>query len=156
MNYMHNNPVKKRLVSSPDQWPWSSFRFYYLNDSSVLTMDRPAPACPLCQLQFITTSTYRRRPLFFSAQLRHCFMQSSLLAKPAALTSLSPRLQGKSRGPRRRTRYACFASPLVEISAGARQSTHQVVYTCKVGGGAAGTCPLLNFPEENPCVESES
>ena len=42
LDYMHNNPVKRRLVSSPDQWPWSSFRFYYLNDSSVLTMDRLA------------------------------------------------------------------------------------------------------------------
>lgn len=40
LDYMHNNPVKPRLVSSPDQWPWSSFRFYYLNDSSVLSMDR--------------------------------------------------------------------------------------------------------------------
>ena len=40
LKYMHGNPVKRRLVSSPDQWPWSSFRFYYLNDSSVLTMDR--------------------------------------------------------------------------------------------------------------------
>jgi hypothetical protein len=29
-------------VSSPDQGPWSSFRFYYLNDSSVLTMDQLA------------------------------------------------------------------------------------------------------------------
>ena len=37
---MHNNPVAARLVDSPDQWPWSSFRFYYLNDSSVLSMDR--------------------------------------------------------------------------------------------------------------------
>ena len=42
LDYMHNNPVMKRLVSSPDQWRWSSFRFYYLNDSSVLTMDRLA------------------------------------------------------------------------------------------------------------------
>lgn len=42
LNYMHNNPGKRRLVSSPDQWPWSSFRFYYLNDPSVLTMDRLA------------------------------------------------------------------------------------------------------------------
>jgi hypothetical protein len=36
---LHHNPVKRRLVSSPDQWPWSSFRLYYLNDSSVLTID---------------------------------------------------------------------------------------------------------------------
>ena len=41
-NYMHNNPVKRRLVDSPHQWPWSSFRFYYLKDSSVLGMDRLA------------------------------------------------------------------------------------------------------------------
>jgi hypothetical protein len=40
LDYVHHNPVKRRLVSSPDQWLWSSFRFYYLNDSSVLTMDR--------------------------------------------------------------------------------------------------------------------
>jgi putative transposase len=40
LDYMHNNPVQRGLVSSADQWPWSSFRFYYLNDSSVLSMDR--------------------------------------------------------------------------------------------------------------------
>ena len=28
------------LVSSTDQWAWSSFRFYYLQDSSLLPMDR--------------------------------------------------------------------------------------------------------------------
>jgi hypothetical protein len=28
------------LVNSPDQWPWSSFRFYYLNVASVLAMER--------------------------------------------------------------------------------------------------------------------
>jgi len=42
LDYMHNNPVKRRLVNSPDQWPWSSFRFYDRNDASVLTMDRLA------------------------------------------------------------------------------------------------------------------
>ena len=40
LRYMHGNPVKRGLVKSPDQWPWSSFRFYYLEDSSVLAMDR--------------------------------------------------------------------------------------------------------------------
>ncbi len=40
LNYMHGNPVKRGLVSSPDQWPRSSFRYYYLGDSSVLAMDR--------------------------------------------------------------------------------------------------------------------
>jgi putative transposase len=40
LRYMHGNPVQRGLVSSPDQWPWSSFRFYYLNDASVLAMDQ--------------------------------------------------------------------------------------------------------------------
>jgi putative transposase len=40
LDYMHGNPVKRRLVTSPDQWLWSSFRFYYLEDPSVLAMDR--------------------------------------------------------------------------------------------------------------------
>jgi putative transposase len=28
--YCHNNPVKRRLVKSPDQWRWSSFRWLEL------------------------------------------------------------------------------------------------------------------------------
>ena len=28
LRYMHRNPVKRGLVSEPDQWPWSSFRSY--------------------------------------------------------------------------------------------------------------------------------
>jgi len=40
LDYMHHNPVKQGLVSSPDKWPWSSFRFHYQNDSSILSMDR--------------------------------------------------------------------------------------------------------------------
>ncbi|MGI0134852.1 MAG: transposase, partial [Candidatus Micrarchaeaceae archaeon] len=34
-NYMHGNPVERRLVSSPELWPWSSFRFYNLGDESI-------------------------------------------------------------------------------------------------------------------------
>ncbi len=30
LDYMHNNPVARGLVSSPEDWPWSSWRFYYL------------------------------------------------------------------------------------------------------------------------------
>jgi len=42
LNYLHNIPVAARLAASLDQWPWSSFRFYSLNDSWLLTMDRVA------------------------------------------------------------------------------------------------------------------
>jgi REP element-mobilizing transposase RayT len=39
LTHRHGNPVKRGLVPSPDPWPWSSFRFYYLHDASVLAMD---------------------------------------------------------------------------------------------------------------------
>ena len=37
---MHNNPVNRSLVSSPADWPWSSWRFFNLNARSILEMDR--------------------------------------------------------------------------------------------------------------------
>jgi hypothetical protein len=40
IDYMHNNPLKRSLVAHPGDWPWSSWRFYYLEDSSILAMDR--------------------------------------------------------------------------------------------------------------------
>ncbi len=40
LDYMHNNPVTRGLVSSPGDWPWSSWRFYYWQDASILRMDR--------------------------------------------------------------------------------------------------------------------
>lgn len=39
LNYMHNNPVKRRLAKAPGDWPWSSWRFYYLQDDSMIAMD---------------------------------------------------------------------------------------------------------------------
>ena len=40
LDYMHNNPVKGGLVAQPGDWPWSSWRFYYLGDRSILALDR--------------------------------------------------------------------------------------------------------------------
>ena len=40
LHYMHNNPAERGLVSSPGEWPWSSWRFYFLQDASILAMDR--------------------------------------------------------------------------------------------------------------------
>jgi putative transposase len=40
LEYMHGNPVKARLVDSPEAWKWSSWRFYNLEDYSLLNMDR--------------------------------------------------------------------------------------------------------------------
>jgi hypothetical protein len=40
LDYMHNHPVTRGLVSCPDDGPWSSLRFYYLQDASILPRDR--------------------------------------------------------------------------------------------------------------------
>ncbi len=32
LRYMHRNPVKRGLVDSPEQWGWSSYRFYALGE----------------------------------------------------------------------------------------------------------------------------
>ena len=40
LDYMHNNPVKRRLVTSPHLRPWSSFRFIFLQDASIFPLDR--------------------------------------------------------------------------------------------------------------------
>ena len=32
LDYMHWNPVKRGLVESPEQWRWSSYRFYALGE----------------------------------------------------------------------------------------------------------------------------
>ncbi len=46
LRYIHRNPVRRGLVSSPEQWPWSSFRWYLfgepgpvrINDTDIMVM----------------------------------------------------------------------------------------------------------------------
>lgn len=40
LHYMHNNPVKRGLVTHPKQWPWSSFGFYFGKGDCLLKIDR--------------------------------------------------------------------------------------------------------------------
>jgi putative transposase len=40
IEYIHNNPVKRRLVSDPRRWKWSSAR-YYLSDGQEQDPDLP-------------------------------------------------------------------------------------------------------------------
>jgi REP element-mobilizing transposase RayT len=40
INYLHNNPVRKGLVDTPEHWRYSSARNYLLNDDSVMEIDR--------------------------------------------------------------------------------------------------------------------
>jgi REP-associated tyrosine transposase len=52
LRYMHRNPVRRGLVLAPEQWAWSSFRWYgrgemglvRLNDATVLKMRIRTPA----------------------------------------------------------------------------------------------------------------
>ncbi len=39
LDYMHRNPITRRLVERADQWIWSSYRHYEFNDDSVIVMD---------------------------------------------------------------------------------------------------------------------
>jgi putative transposase len=39
LEYMHRNPVTRGLVERPEQWRWSSYRFYELGDESLIRMD---------------------------------------------------------------------------------------------------------------------
>ncbi len=39
LQYMHLNPVKRRLVSHPKDWPWSSFSFYASKDTGLVRID---------------------------------------------------------------------------------------------------------------------
>ena len=46
IDYIHNNPVVRRLVAHPGDWPWSSWRFYYREDRSLLATDELNRAGP--------------------------------------------------------------------------------------------------------------
>jgi hypothetical protein len=40
LNYLLSNPAKRGLVKHPGDWPWSTWRFYFWNDASILAMDK--------------------------------------------------------------------------------------------------------------------
>jgi putative transposase len=39
LRYMHWNPVKRELVESPEQWRWSSYRFYLLGETGTVRVN---------------------------------------------------------------------------------------------------------------------
>ena len=39
LRYMHSNPVKRGLVESPEQWHWSSCRFYLLGEPGLVRVN---------------------------------------------------------------------------------------------------------------------
>jgi putative transposase len=39
LRYMHRNPVKRGLVATPEQWRWSSYRFYFLSEAGPVRLN---------------------------------------------------------------------------------------------------------------------
>ena len=39
LRYMHRNPVKRGLVESPEQWRWSSYRSYRLEEVGTVSVN---------------------------------------------------------------------------------------------------------------------
>jgi putative transposase len=44
LNYMHDNPVRRGLVSEPGEWRWSSYRFYAYDESGPVLLNEQKPA----------------------------------------------------------------------------------------------------------------
>ena len=39
LDYIHKNPITRGLVDRTEQWRWSSYRYYELEDDSLIAMD---------------------------------------------------------------------------------------------------------------------
>ena len=39
LRYMHQNPVKRELVPVAEQWRWSSYRFYALDEPGLVRVN---------------------------------------------------------------------------------------------------------------------
>jgi putative transposase len=39
LKYMHQNPVKRGLVETPEEWRWSSYRYYALDEVGVVRIN---------------------------------------------------------------------------------------------------------------------
>jgi putative transposase len=46
LHYIHQNPVRRGLVSSPDGWHWSSFRSYTFSEAALVEISRPWERTP--------------------------------------------------------------------------------------------------------------
>jgi len=40
LKYMHRNPVTRGLVTRPEDWPWSTYRHYLLNEPSQVRITK--------------------------------------------------------------------------------------------------------------------
>lgn len=65
LRYMHRNPVKRGLVELPEQWRWSSYRFYFLDEVGAVRecgvdQDFVSRACCLSRCRAKTLAAWVR------------------------------------------------------------------------------------------------
>jgi REP-associated tyrosine transposase len=41
LKHIHRNPVKRGLVEKPEDWAWSSYRHYALDEQGIVTVETP-------------------------------------------------------------------------------------------------------------------
>jgi len=41
LKYIHRNPVKRGLVEKPEEWQWSSYRHYALDEPGIVAVESP-------------------------------------------------------------------------------------------------------------------
>jgi putative transposase len=41
LKYIHRNPVKRGLVEKPEDWPWSSYRHYAMEEAGPVEIASP-------------------------------------------------------------------------------------------------------------------
>jgi putative transposase len=40
LRYMHHNPVKRGMVSQAEDWRWSSYRFYFMDEAGAVGVNQ--------------------------------------------------------------------------------------------------------------------
>jgi putative transposase len=49
LQYMHRNPVDRKLVQHPQDWPWSSWSFYAKGEQGLIRIDELTPRARVVQ-----------------------------------------------------------------------------------------------------------
>lgn len=68
LKYMHRNPVRRGLVSSPEEWPWSSFHHYVSGVEGVVEIESQWTARRREQLGIVPRITGSQSPRPVSAK----------------------------------------------------------------------------------------
>ncbi len=70
LRYVHQNPVKRGLVSSPEDWPWSSFRHSVSGAEGVVEIESQWTARKRERLRVTIGSSLKMKTPALSLQKR--------------------------------------------------------------------------------------